>query len=52
MLQLLMVIAGELQLRTYHYTTVYISYGKSDMQVAYPHELMSCLCTLNEAAFL
>jgi hypothetical protein len=41
-----------LQLGTRDYTTVCISYRKSDLCVAYFHELMSCLCTHNEAAVL
>jgi hypothetical protein len=41
-----------LQLWTCHYTKVCIRYGKSDLRVAYPHELMSCLCPHNEAAVL
>jgi hypothetical protein len=41
-----------LQLWTCHYTTVCIIYGKSDLWEAYLHKLMSCLCPLNEVAFL
>jgi hypothetical protein len=48
------VIDGDcrlLQLSTYHYTIVYISYDESNLPIAYPHESMSCLCPRNQAAF-
>jgi hypothetical protein len=33
------------------HNNIYIRYGKSNLRVAYHHELMSCLCPRNEAAF-
>jgi hypothetical protein len=40
------------QLWTCHYTTVCVSYGKSDLRIVYLHKLLSCLCPGNEAAVL
>jgi hypothetical protein len=40
-----------MKLLTCHYTTVCISYGKSDLQLGYLHQLMYCLCPCNAAAF-
>jgi hypothetical protein len=46
-------VLGWLEYRTVRFSDPYcISYAKSDLRVAYHHELISCLCPRNEAAFL
>jgi hypothetical protein len=50
--QLKMLIAGITQLRTCHYTTVNISYGKSDRRIAHRHKLALILLPLKSGISL